>query len=188
MAYDEDIIPIQPLIRSIARGAWVGALTVGLLSVGCGILLMFWPGPTLVAIAVLLGIQMLISGIYRIFLSFDRAEHHRILAAVSGVIVLVGGIIVLRRPFTGIGALTLFIGIAWLVSGIIDLADAVNGENTDNRGWEAVLAVLSIAAGIAVLVWPTPSIGVIAWVSALYLIILGAMFMVAAFRVRRTAE
>ncbi|MCB0974732.1 MAG: DUF308 domain-containing protein [Actinobacteria bacterium] len=184
MTYDDDVIPVQPLIRRIASGAWAAGMTVGLLTIACGVVLMFWPGPTLVAVAILLGIQMLVSGVYRIFLSFDRAANHRVLAAVSGVIIVIGGVIVLRRPFTGVAALTLLIGIAWLVSGIIDLADAITGEGTDSRGWEALLGVMSVIAGITVLVWPAPSISAIAWVSAFYLIVIGVMAVVAAFRLR----
>jgi uncharacterized membrane protein HdeD (DUF308 family) len=52
------------------------------------------------------------------------------------------------------------------------------------RGWTVVLGLLSIAAGIVVLVWPGISLVTLAVVLGIWLVILGVMEIVLAFQLR----
>jgi uncharacterized membrane protein HdeD (DUF308 family) len=57
-----------------------------------------------------------------------------------------------------------------------------------DRGWTVFTGVLSVIAGIIVLVWPGPTLLVLAIVLGIWLLIFGVMEIMAAFRLRRAHE
>ena len=57
------------------RGWWLLAF-VGLLSVIFGLLLVFWPGPTITTVTSLIGLFMVIAGVMRFFVAVFDSESH----------------------------------------------------------------------------------------------------------------
>jgi uncharacterized membrane protein HdeD (DUF308 family) len=53
-----------------------------------------------------------------------------------------------------------------------------------SRGWNAVMGIFSILAGIVVLVYPEISLLVLAVVLSIWLLVFGAMQITVAFRIR----
>jgi uncharacterized membrane protein HdeD (DUF308 family) len=53
-----------------------------------------------------------------------------------------------------------------------------------SRGWAIASGILGILAGIVVLVYPAPSLLVLALVLGIWLLVFGIMEIVAAFRIR----
>jgi uncharacterized membrane protein HdeD (DUF308 family) len=56
------------------------------------------------------------------------------------------------------------------------------------RGWTAAIGVLSILAGIIVLIYPGPSLLTLSIVLGIWLLVYGAMEIMAAFRLRGLAH
>jgi len=56
------------------------------------------------------------------------------------------------------------------------------------RGWTAAMGVLSILAGIVVLIYPGPSLLTLSIVLGIWLLVYGAMEIMAAFRLRGLAQ
>jgi uncharacterized membrane protein HdeD (DUF308 family) len=57
-----------------------------------------------------------------------------------------------------------------------------------HRGWNAVMGIVSVLAGIVILVYPGISLLVLAVVLGIWLIIFGAMQIMVAFRIRSLAH
>ena len=71
--------------------------------------------------------------------------------------------------------LALLLGIFWVVSGAVELFAALSHRQMAHRGWNALTGIVSVLAGIVVLVYPGISLLVLAVVLGIWLILFGAM-------------
>ena len=83
-----------------------------------------------------------------------------------------------------IAALAVILGIFWIVNGAIEIFTALTDDTMHGRGWTVLMGLLSIAAGIVVLVWPGISLLTLAVVLGVWLLVLGIMEIVFAFQLR----
>ncbi len=166
---------------------WGWVLAFGIITLLVGVAALAWPGRTLVVIAVLFGIQLVVMGIFRFagaFASDDLTGGTRVLLALLGVLSLIIGLYAVRHVLITLLALVLLLGIFWTVSGAVELFTAISHREMRNRGWNAVMGIVSILAGIVVLAYPAISLVTLAVVLGVWLIIFGAMQVTAAFRIR----
>jgi uncharacterized membrane protein HdeD (DUF308 family) len=166
---------------------WGWVLTFGILTVLLSLLILAWPDKTVVVVAVLFGLQLVIAGIFRFVAAFaiDEAPGGaRVLMALLGVLSFIIGLYALRHINVTIVALALLFGIFWIVHGSIELFAALSQRDMQDRGWVAVLGLLSIIVGVIVLVYPAISLTTLAILLGIWLLILGAMEIVLAFRLR----
>jgi uncharacterized membrane protein HdeD (DUF308 family) len=137
-------------------GFWWLLLLVGVLSVAAGIIVLAEPGISLVTLSVVVGIFVLVDGIFEIAASISREAENRELLAILGVLSVIAGVILVRHPIAGVVAAALLIGI-WLIAvGIVRFATAF--ERPRNRLWQIVLGLLESIAGIVIVA--SPDIGV----------------------------
>jgi len=166
---------------------WGWVLAFGVITLLIGVAALAWPGRTLVVVAVLFGIQLVVMGIFRFagaFASDDLTGGTRVLLALLGVLSLIIGLYAVRHVLITLLALALLLGIFWTVSGAVELFTAISHREMRNRGWNAVMGIVSILAGIVVLAYPAISLFTLAVVLGVWLIIFGAMQVTAAFRIR----
>ena len=81
------------------------------------------PGQTVLVLAWLVGLQLMVSGVFRLVASFSASES-RALLAVAGVLAIVVGILVLRHPLQTVAVLALLLGLYWAISGAIEIVHA----------------------------------------------------------------
>jgi uncharacterized membrane protein HdeD (DUF308 family) len=174
------------LITSIGRH-WIWVLAFGILTLVAGVAAVAWPGPTVIAIAVLFGIQLVIVGIFQFVSAFaggDQSGGVRVLSAVLGLFALIIGLYAIRHVLVSVVALALLLGIFWIVNGFTEIFNALAHRDIPHRGWTGFMGVLSILAGIVVLAYPGISLVTLALVLGVWLIIYGVMEIALAFRVR----
>ena len=166
---------------------WGWVLAFGIITLLTGVAALAWPGRTLVVVAVLFGIQLIVTGIFRFaaaFASDDVTGGTRVLLAVLGVFSLIIGLYAVRHILITLLALALLLGIFWIVSGTVELFTALAHRGMRGRGWTATMGILSILAGIVVLAYPGITLLVLAVVLSVWLLILGVMQIVLAFQIR----
>ncbi|MCC9173708.1 HdeD family acid-resistance protein [Arthrobacter sp. zg-Y179] len=168
------------MAKSVVRGIRLGLGITGLVSVVLGLLVLFWPGATLEVLAVLFGLYFLIAGAVRILLGVftGLGAGLKILNILVGLALLVVGVIAMRNPMETLTALGLVIGIAWIVEGVMALAESDRGGS---RWFAIVLGILSILAGIVVLFLPLETLAVLVIYGGIFLVVLGAIQIVRAF-------
>ena len=152
---------------------WGWLLGFGIITVLVGILVLVWPGRTLIVVAVLFGIQLIVMGIFRFASAFGShlSAGTRVLYA-------------LRHVLITLLALALLLGIFWIISGAVELFNALSNREMRGRGWAIASGILGILAGIIVLVYPGISLFVLALVLSIWLLVFGIMEIVSAFRIR----
>lgn len=104
---------------------------------------------------------------------------------VGGVIAIVFGFLVLSVNYTTLWAVMIAAGIGFILTGLADLAAAINSSGS-SRLLALILGLLSIGAGIIAFVWPAATFAVIATLVAWLLLLRGIVGIVGAFE-RRSA-
>ena len=97
------------------------------------------------------------------------------------------GLFAFRSIAHSVVLLVLLIGFGWLFRGLVRVISAIADKTTVARGWQIAEGLLGALAGVVILVWPAPSLQVLAWISGIILLLLGLIEVVAAFKVRRLA-
>ena len=173
------------LVARVGRH-WGWLLFFGIVNVLVGVLVLIWPGKTIVVIAVLFGIELIVEGIFQFVAAFAAGESGgmRVLYAILGVLSFVIGLYALRHIYVTVAALALLLGIYWIVYGVMELFGGLSGRGMSGRGWTIAMGILGIIAGIIVLMYPGISLVTLAVVLGIWLIILGIMWIFAAFQLR----
>jgi uncharacterized membrane protein HdeD (DUF308 family) len=170
---------------------WGWLFAYGLLTLIAGIAVLVWPSETLLVLAVLFGIQLIISGIFRFVAALatdDLTGGTRVLFALLGVLSIIVGLWAVRHVVLTLLALTVFLGIYWIVNGVIEVFTALSHRGMPQRGWTVAMGVLSIIAGLIVLAYPGLTLLGLAIILGIWLLIFGVMEMTAAFRLRSAAH
>jgi uncharacterized membrane protein HdeD (DUF308 family) len=166
---------------------WGWVLAFGVITVATGVAALAWPGRTLVVVAVLFGIQLIVTGIFRFVAAFgadDASGGSRVLLALLGVLSLIIGLYAVRHLLVTLLALALLLGIFWVASGVVELFTALSHRAMRGRGWTALMGILSVVSGLVILAYPGISLLVLAVVLSVWLLVFGFMEIGLAVRIR----
>jgi uncharacterized membrane protein HdeD (DUF308 family) len=175
------------MLQTLGR-SWGWVLFFGAVTLILGILVVIDPQTSVVFVAVLVGIEIVISGIFRLVASFTaEGEGHRIWWVLLGVLSIVVGVFLIRHLGVTLSILPIVVGIFWIIQGVMEFFAAIANPDMPSRGWTMVMGVLGLVAGIVVVSWPIQSIVTLAWVLGIWLAVYGLMTIVAAFQVKKFA-
>jgi uncharacterized membrane protein HdeD (DUF308 family) len=175
----------------LASAAWPAFLAAGIGSVVVGVILLAWPKETLTIVAVLIGVALIVAGILRLtdgFTAHESTGGKRVASVVIGLIAILLGLLCIRHYHLTIAALAIIVGLFWVIHGISDIGVGLFAGRFPGRGITVLSGVLSLAAGLIVLFWPTISITVFVAVIGAWLIVYGVLAAYLAFRLRRTGS
>ncbi len=181
--------PTEPALAMAE--SWQATLVLGVLTLILGIIVSFHPTGSLNFVAVLIGILMILSGIFHLVRVFGRDESHRIWLGIAGLLFIVIGVILIRHLHLTVALIGLFVGISWIVQGLTALIGGIAGGAREGRGWWIAFGVVSLIAGIVVAATPTSSLTVLATLLGIWFIIMGLFEIIGGFILRhmvRTAE
>ena len=117
----------QPAPPAILAGSWQTAMFLGAVTVILGLIVTLHPTGSVNVIAVLLGILMILSGIFHLIRVFDPAESHRVWLGIAGLLFVVIGVILIRHLHLTRALIGLIIGITWIVQGLAALIGGISG-------------------------------------------------------------
>ena len=81
--------------------------------------------------------------------------------------------------------LSLWIGIGFIFQGVSGVAAGISESDLPGRGWYVVAGIISVLAGLVVLVWPFNSIAVLTLAAGICLVIIGITQIVHALQNRK---
>ena len=171
----------------ISVRAWQTTLFLGVATVILGLIVSFHPSGSLNVIAVLVGILMIISGIFDLIRVFDAAEQHRVWLGIAGLLYVVIGVVLIRHLHLTVAFIGLIVGLTWIVQGLAALFGGVAGSR-EGRGWWIFFGTVSLIAGIVVVADPISSVTVLAVLLGIWFIVLGLFEVAAAFIIRRAVS
>ncbi len=183
--------PEQPGAQSSAgmvAASWQATLFLGVLTLILGLIVSFHPTGSLNVIAVLLGILMVISGIFHLIRVFDNSEPHRVWLGIAGLLFIVVGVVLIRHLHLTMALIGLFIGIVWIIQGLVSLIAGLSGGSREGRGWWIFFGIVSLIAGIVVATAPVSSLTVLAVLIGIWFIVMGIFEIIGAFVLRHIAK
>jgi uncharacterized membrane protein HdeD (DUF308 family) len=177
---------------SLLPHLWKSTMMSGLLAIVLGVLVLVWPGISILVASVLFGAYLLVTGVAQVIFAFSLhvSAGGRILLFISGAASLILAILAFRHFGQGYAILLLAIWIAvgFIFRGVATTASAINDPVLPGRGWTIFFGIISVLAGIVVLAYPFDSIVTLALVAGIWLIILGVVEIVSAFGIRKAGN
>jgi uncharacterized membrane protein HdeD (DUF308 family) len=169
-------------------GAWQTMLVVGIVTLILGLIVSFHPSGSLNVIAVLIGVLVIVSGLFHLARMFGSAESHRVWLGISGLLLIVLGVVLLRHLNLTVALIGLLVGISWIIQGLSALAGGVAAGPGEGRGWWIFFGIISLIAGIVVAALPVTSVTALAVLVGIWFIIQGLVEIVGGFMLRRTVS
>ena len=157
----------------VALASWRTTLFLGVLTLILGLIVSFHPSGSLNVIAVLLGILMIIAGIFHLVRMFDSAEQHRVWLGVVGLLAVVIGVVLIRHLHLTLAIIGLVVGITWIAQGISWLMASLTGARREGRGWWILFGLISLIAGIVVVSTPVTSVTALAVLLGIWFVVMG---------------
>ncbi len=172
----------------LVAATWQATLFLGVVTLILGLIVSFNPTGSLNVIAVLLGVLMIVSGIFHLIRVFDSAEPHRVWLGIAGLLFIVIGVVLIRHLHLTRAAIGLIIGIVWIVQGLVQLIAGFSGGSRQGRGWWIFFGLVSLIAGIVVVSTPASSVTVLAVLVGIWFAVMGVFEIIGAFLLRRAAS
>jgi uncharacterized membrane protein HdeD (DUF308 family) len=165
--------------------SWQATMLLGALTFVLGLIVSFHPTASLNVVAVLLGMLMILSGIFHLLRVFDSNEVHRVWLGIAGLLFIVIGVLLIRDLHLTRAIIGLLIGITWIVQGLVSLIAGFAGGTREGRIWWIAFGILSLVAGIVVAVAPAASLSALAVLLGIWFIIMGIFQIVGGFMLRQ---
>jgi uncharacterized membrane protein HdeD (DUF308 family) len=179
--------------RSAILSTWRQmSLVGGIVAILLGIVLLVWPGQTLLVLAALLGIWLVILGIVRLADALTGRElggASRWFSVLAGIIYLIAGIFVLANLHASLTFLALLIGLIWIFSGASEIISGftrVHGAGA--KIGTIILGLINVALGVVVVFWPDITLVVLVWITGIWLIFIGLVQLYIAWQAGKAAK
>ncbi len=169
----------------LAQNWWVIALR-GVFAILFGLIALFMPGVTILALVLLFAAYMLVDGVLAIVAAVRAARRHERWGwmILEGVVDLIAGGIAVVWPLITVIAFVYLMGVWAIVSGAL-LFIAGFRLNLEHGRWLMKLGgIISIIWGILLILWPLVGALVLTWWMAGYALFFGVALLVLAFRLR----
>src|SRR5262245_32497521 len=160
----------------------------GVVGVIAGLIALVWPGLTLMVLVVLFGAYALADGIANIFMGVSQrhAGDHHWFTLVEGFIGVVAGILILARPSIALIVLIFWIGAWALITGVLEIVEAIRLRHVINREWLMALSgALSVLLGLFLFAYPGLGALGLAFALGAYALVSGAVMLGLAFTLRK---
>jgi len=165
---------------------WQVALR-GFIALIFGILLLAWPGLSLLVFAFIFGAYAFVDGIFTLVAAanYKAGAGKRTWLFVRGICGIVAGLITFLWPAITELVLVFLIGAWALVTGIMELNFAFRSvEETGAKWLFAVSGILSIVLGVLLLIRPIAAMLAVIWIIGAYAVIAGILLIILGFRLR----
>jgi uncharacterized membrane protein HdeD (DUF308 family) len=168
-----------------AASRWV-VVTLGVITFILGLILTFRPTHSLIAIAVLIGVVMMVSGVYHVVRAIAGREHHRVWRGLAGVVFFMVGLALIRHINLSVALIGLFVGIAWIIQGVSALVESFSPDRERGvSGWTVFFGFISLIAGIVVVSAPIASVTTLTVFMGIWFMIMGITEIIGSFITRR---
>ena len=135
---------------------WKSALLSGLLAVILGILVLAWPGITIVVAAIFFGAYLLVTGFAQVLFAFSLhvSAGGRVLLFISGAAALILAVLCFRCLENSILLLAIWVGVGFIFRGVATAVSAISDPTLPGRWWQIFVGGISLVAGVVVLASP----------------------------------
>jgi uncharacterized membrane protein HdeD (DUF308 family) len=175
---------------SMAKKIWIFVIIRGVLAIIFGLIALFAPIATAIALAILIAAYAIVNGVFDIIEAIrHRGSSSMVPGIVLGAVSIVFGILVLVWPGMSLGILVILVGVWAVIIGIIQIVASVRHRAVPHSGWVwgVIGGVLSILFGVLVLIWPDAGLVSIIWIIGIWAIVWGITLIILGVQLRKVA-
>jgi uncharacterized membrane protein HdeD (DUF308 family) len=172
-------------LRPVTSFWWLFVL-FGVVTLGVGVFFVVSPHETLSTFTVIAGIFLLVDGVLALIASIVNKGDGRGLLALIGVLSVLAGLVLIKKPFDTLVVFTLIVGVWFVAAGIVRFVVAL--ASPEARGGNIVTAILDLIAGVVILSWPDLGLATLAVIIGIVLILRGVFFIGAGWQLRKLAH
>lgn len=179
--------PSSPAIDLSKSRGWL--IAGGILSIFVGFSAMGSPLIFSLVIAQFLGLFALISGVISLAVAiFGKHKGHRVIEALSGLIRIVAGVVLLNCLATSVAVITLIFAVFLIVEGVFMSVTAFTMRANPGWVWMLVSGLASLVLGVMVYNrWPSDSAWVLGLLFGINLIFSGSSLLALGLAARKPA-
>jgi len=177
------------MLESLARNWWLTALR-GLLALILGVVMLFFPIPSILFLVIFFGAYALVDGIFAVVVSLMSAAHHkpRWWLFVEGLLGILVGVAVFAWPAITAMVLLYLIAFWALVTGIFEIIFSAATWKALPNNWLWLLSgILSVLLGAIMIAYPGTGALAVVFFIAIYLIMFGVVLMALGFTLKGKA-
>jgi uncharacterized membrane protein HdeD (DUF308 family) len=171
-----------------AASGWQATLLLGVVTLILGLIVTFHPTGSLNVIAVLLGVLLIISGLFHLVRVFGSNESHRVWQGIAGLLLIVIGVVLIRHLNLTVAFIGLIIGVSWIVQGVAALIVSFAGDSREGRGWWIFFGIISVIGGIVITAVPVESVTALAVLVGIWFIVQGLFEIIGGFMLRHAVS
>ena len=166
----------------------------GTLAILFGIVALLWPGITLLGLALLFGAWALLDGISFLANAFRQGRAHArwhdwIPSLLAGLLGIAAAVVTVLMPAITVVVLTIVAAILLIGVGVAEITIAVRLRRLiRGEAFLALAGLVSIIAGIVILMWPLPGAVALTFMLGIYALISGVLLLAVALRLRHLAR
>jgi uncharacterized membrane protein HdeD (DUF308 family) len=172
-------------VPSLLPHLWKSTLVSGIASLILGIVVLAWPGISVLVAAVAFGVYLVMAGIAQVAFAFSLhvSAASRVLLFISGAASLILAVLAFRHFGQGYAVLLLaiWVGVGFIFRGVAITVSAISDPMLPGRGWSIFVGVISLIAGVAVMASPIQSIITLAIVVGIWFVVIGVFEIVSSF-------
>lgn len=122
---------------------------LGILTMILGVLALLAPGFTGLSLAMVLGVLVLLGGIFRLIWAFRSGSFSKgILGIALGLLTIVAALILLGHPLLLSGTLTTLLAIYFILDGAAELVAGIRARPETGKMWLTLGGIISILLGL----------------------------------------
>jgi uncharacterized membrane protein HdeD (DUF308 family) len=166
---------------------WWQILIRGLIALIFGIMVLAWPGLSLLIFAIIFGAFVFVDGIFTLVaaIKYKAGAGSRTWLYIRGIAGIIVGLITFFWPAITALALVILIGAWALVTGVMELVFAFKAnQDTALRWMFAISGILSLILGILILAQPLAGMLIVIWIIGAYAVLAGILLIITGFRLR----
>jgi uncharacterized membrane protein HdeD (DUF308 family) len=176
---------------SLAKKIWIFAVIRGALALIFGLIALFAPIATSIALAIVIGVFAIVTGVFDIIEAIrHRGSSSMVLRIVLGAVSILFGILVLVWPGISLAILVIMVGVWAIITGVLQIMSSVRHRAVPDSGWVwgIIGGALSILFGVVVLIWPGTGLVAIIWIIGIWAVVWGIILIVLGVKLRKAAR
>jgi uncharacterized membrane protein HdeD (DUF308 family) len=180
----------RPIARRLKRN-WFLIAALGAFLVAGGLAAIAMPIAAGVAVSMIVGAVLLVGGAMQVWDAFTaEGWRARALHAVSGVLYVIGGLLLLTQPLAGVITLSLLIVAILIADGAVRIGIGLTMRPERGWGWLTASGAVSLLLGTALVLFALPAAGLttLGLVTGVSLILEGAAFIYVGFANRPESD
>jgi uncharacterized membrane protein HdeD (DUF308 family) len=174
------------MVHALAKNWWL-LLLRGIAAIVFGLLAFAWPGLTLLTLILFYGAFALVDGVLAIIAAITGGSAApRWWLAIVGLLGLAAGLLTFLMPGLTAVVLLLFIAGWAIATGVFQIIGAIKLRKEIDNEWLLILCgVISVLFGVCMMLAPGAGALALVWVIGAYSVVIGALFVALAFRLRK---